>query len=269
MKYRNPLLAHVSLFGLSLSLALTTGCNNPLGMNSSSGSSKKKSNSQTAAIKQVSAQDQCQQPEISAKSQGTEVHIGELLMDRVGRFQLDTVDVFQRVTTQDGKYVAGFHGRAVRSSSAKVLGETKASLVCAKTVTQNKQKFFSAANFTIAPVLHAPSGRITLFDEKTSGDDPNFNLSVLGHLSFNTWGTASYQAAFATPDLAKGKNLYLTDILATKSKDAPKIYALTNGSFEIRFNRVQTTTLRKIQLTTTTSAVITYKSAPVTTAAAQ
>ncbi len=168
----------------------------------------------------------------------------------------------------DGKYIGAFYGKARRYISDSTFNgvsnirDTALTFECREFLEESPVKFFSGITIPVTSVLHAPSGRVTVFDANSGTyDNPQFNLPMVVDVHFDSIGMMSYKNAgsrvIGPPYVT---NRYLSDVIAMLPSNA-KLYR-RNGidGLEIRFSQVDQRDLgegKKFQATT--SALVTYK----------
>lgn len=199
----------------------------------------------------------------------TQVSLNQLKANLGGQYVLDEIFVYQEGIYQEGKTNGAFFGRVTRFATnssfkgSKNIRDTKMKIVCKFSDREATVPFVSAADLTVASVVHLPSGRITVFDaHEGSYDNPQFNFPSLVDVHFDSRGNMSYK------NFPRGKvvgppyltNLTLYDWLKILPGDV-QFFVRDGAHFEMRFSQQQPRNLAvpDKEFTAKSTVRITYK----------
>ena len=201
----------------------------------------------------------CMAPALLAARDPSQAMTATALLSALhGQYKLDQIHVYHRAETPSGAYLGAFYGRVINhddSRSPDILLECNEKAPAAPA-------FLSAAQVSVPELLHAPSGRITIFDSSSGDfDNPSFNFPSVADVTFDSLGDISYTQALERLGGAPYRtHLYFADALAELPPETRLFRRTDADGFEIRFQHDEIRNDESsAELKASISALVTYR----------
>jgi hypothetical protein len=199
----------------------------------------------------------CKKSDVFNTPSSPELGLQELMFSIPGENLLSEVHVHQTTKAADGTYVGGFYG-VVKLTDRNGQREGSMKFECNERSQDTSVLFNSHVMTQVPTLIHAPSGRITVFDEGSNLDNPQFNIVYLPKIYFDSEGQYSLHNELGNSGPPYLTNRYFRDLIPT-FQGTPHFYLHDGGGFEMHYEWSESAkALNGAEVTNETSIVVIY-----------